>query len=159
MYNGFNNLNGLDLLFNIKNYNNLNIFTNNNVTYLMTYSEYSPVASWNMINSIVITSSLPIVNTIITNPHIIDNSPYSFVPSNNSEAQISDFIVDGLNYNSTGKILYVPQIYRYVNLNGSKGISNILLNFWYKTRLGIYNNFNLDSGGVASVKILFEQIK
>jgi hypothetical protein len=159
MYNGYENDNGLDIQFNITLYNNLNIFTNNNVTYLMTYSEYSPVGSWNITSSVCITGSLPIVTTITALPHVIDSSAFSFVPSNNTERQLSDFVMDGDNYNTTGKILYLPQIYRYVNLMGSKSIDNIQLNFWFKTKLGNLFNFTLDSGSNATIKLLFEQIK
>jgi hypothetical protein len=158
-YYGFNNLDGKDVMFNIANYNDLNIFSNGGVNYLLTYSEYSPVASWSPVNSVVITTSLPIINTLISAPNIIDDKPFSNFPLTNNETQISDFIVetDTGQWNTGGKLTYTAQIYRYVNLEKAQPITSIQINFYWKSKRGNYYNFELDGSGSASVKLLFEK--
>ena len=160
-YFGFNNLNGKDIMFNIANYNNLNTFTSGTNSYLLTYSEYSPVASWSPVNSVVITTSLPITNTLISAPNVIDDSFFSNFPLTSNEKQISDFIVetDLGNWNVGGKLTYTAQIYRYVNLEKSQPITVIQINFYWKSKRGNYYVFELDSGGSASLKLLFEKNK
>lgn len=160
-YYGFNNQDGKDVMFNITNYNNLNTFTNGGINYLLTYSEYSPVATWSPVNSVVITTSLPIISTLISAPNIIDDQFFSNYPLSNNEKQISDFIVETETgqWNSGGKLTYTAQIYRYVNLEKSQPITSIQINFYWKSKRGQYFNFELDGSGTASVKLMFEKMK
>lgn len=157
---GYNNVLGKDVMFNISNYNNLNVYTNSGINYLLTYSEYSPISSWSPVNSIVITSSLPVVNTLISPPNVIDDNFYSNFAIETNEKQVSDFIVETpLNINDSGKITYNAQIYRYINLESSNSLTQILLNFFWKSKRGNYYEFILDASGLASVKLLFEKMK
>lgn len=161
-YYGYNNLLGKDIQFtNIKNYNNLNVFSSGGVNYLVVYSEYSPVASWSPVNSVVITTSLPIVQTLTSAPNVIDSQFFSNYPVSNTEKQISDFIVetDLGQWNAGGRLTYTAQIYRYVNMLKAQPITNIQINFYWKSKRGAYYVFYLDSGGLANLKILFEKIK
>ncbi len=159
-YYGFNNQNGKDVKFNITNYNNLNVYTNSGINYLMIYSEYSSIQSWSPVNSIVITTNLPVVSTLISAPNIIDDQFYSNFPIANNEKQISDFIYNvDTNINSSGAISYTSQIYRYVNLEKSAPITQLQISFYWKSKRGNYFNFELDNSGCASIKLMFERIR
>ncbi|HEY9705360.1 MAG TPA: phage minor capsid protein [Allocoleopsis sp.] len=160
-YYGYNNANGKDVMFNITNYNNLNKFTNAGVNYYMIYSEYSTVSTWSPVNSVVITSSLPVVSTLISPPSVIDEGFISNFPINSDERQVSDFIVetDIGQWNAGGKITYTAQIYRYISMEKAGTINQIQLNFYWKSKRGNYYNFELDGSGCASIKLLFEKIK
>jgi hypothetical protein len=126
-------------------------------TALQIVQEYSTLALWTPITSIVFTSNtLPIVANQVSAPLLFNNGKRFSSGGNNSNiAQvITDFIVDGGVYKPS--ISYVPSAqYRLVNLVGNTPLYNIDVEVFYRNRVGELIPFRLGTGGTATVKILF----
>ena len=126
-------------------------------TALQIVQEYSTLALWTPITSIVFTSNtLPIVANQVSAPLIFSNGKRFTSGGNNANiAQvITDFVVDYGVYKPS--ITYIPSAqYRLVNLVGNTPLYNIDIEVFYRNRVGELIPFRLGSGGTATVKILF----
>jgi hypothetical protein len=121
--------------------------------------EYSTVALWTPITSIVFTSNtLPIVPNNISAPLLFINGQIYNNGGNNSNISqvITDFVSDTGIYKP--QIVYTPTAqYRLVNLVGNTPVYNLDINVFWKDRVGVLQPFRLTSGSTATIKILFQR--
>jgi len=121
--------------------------------------EYSTVALWTPITSIVFTSNtLPIVPNNISAPLLFINGQIFNNGGNNSNISqvITDFVSDSGIYKPS--IVYTPTAqYRLVNLVGNTPVYNLDINVFWKDRVGVLQPFRLTSGSTATIKILFQR--
>jgi hypothetical protein len=121
--------------------------------------EYSTVALWTPITSIVFTSNtLPIVPNNISAPLLFINGQIFNNGGNNSNISqvITDFVSDTGIYKPS--IVYTPTAqYRLVNLVGNTPVYNLDINVFWKDRVGVLQPFRLTSGSTATIKILFQR--
>lgn len=131
-----------------------------NPTYvgLQVYQEFSTVALWTPITSIVFTSNtLPVVTTQLSAPLIFfDGSTFVGGGNSNVAQVITDFVADEAKYKP--QLVYEPSAqYRLVNLTGNRPLYTFDLNVFYKNRVGELIPFRLSSGSSATIKILFSR--
>lgn len=161
---GYNNLLGQDVQLIIKNNNGNNIYTGSNgVNYIQSYTEWSVGGVWNMVDSVLMTTDLPIVSSYTSAPNINDPFFLSSVPLSNTEKQLSDFNFGGSDVgNATltgGQISYSPTAqYRYISLDTAQPLDAIFINFQWKSKRGNYYQYTLDVSQNASVKLLFTKV-
>jgi hypothetical protein len=126
-------------------------------TALQIVQEYSTVALWTPVTSIVFTSNtLPIVANQVSAPLLFYNGKrYQSGGNNSNIAQIiTDFVAEGGIYKPN--LVYIPSAqYRLVDLVGNSPLYNIDIEVFYKNRVGVFIPLRLGSGGTATVKILF----
>lgn len=124
---------------------------------LQIVQEYSTVALWTPITSVVFTSNtLPVVPSNISAPLLFLNGSAYNNGGNNSNIQqvITDFVSDTGIYKPN--IVYTPSAqYRLINLVGNTPIYNLDLNVFWKSRAGKLFPFQLSSGSTATIKLLF----
>jgi len=124
---------------------------------LQIVQEYSTVALWTPITSIVFTSNtLPIVPANISAPLVFLNGAVYNNGGNNSNISqvVTDFVSDSGVYKPN--IVYTPNAqYRLINLVGNTPIYNLDLNVYWKSRTGVLQPFKLRSGSTATIKLLF----
>lgn len=142
-----------------KNYGK-NIETISGSNYLVLPQEYPTIDTWTPINSIVFTSSsLPIVSTLLADPAIYtNNSLVQGANGNNSNIAriITDLQTNEMVYKPN--LLYAPSAeYRRIALVGNQEIRDISIEIYWKDKFGRLNEFYLESGAAASLKILFEK--
>lgn len=126
-------------------------------TAIQVIQEYSTIAVWTPITSIVFTSNtLPIVPNQVSAPLLFFNgSKFSSGGNNSNITQIiTDFVGgDGIYKPS---ITYLPTAqYRLVSLMGNTPVYNLDVEVFYKNRVGELVPFRLSSGSTATIKILF----
>jgi hypothetical protein len=123
--------------------------------------EYSTVASWSPILSVVFTSNtLPIEANQVSTPVIFVNGQNVNLAGNNSDfANIITDIISGdgqyrpnLVYNPTAE-------YRRITLKGNRPLYSVDINIFYKLITGELQPLRLFSGESLTMKILFERIK
>lgn len=121
------------------------------------FQEYSTVASWTPISSIVFTSAtLPIVPNQLSAPLIFAEGGIVYANDGNNAnfAQIiTDFVADNGVYKPS--LLYIPTQIRLVDLFGNQPISQIDVSVFWKSKLGEFFPMQLNSGGACSIKIMF----
>jgi hypothetical protein len=127
-------------------------------TAIQVIQEYSTIALWSPITSVVFTSNtLPVVPTNITSPQIFVNGLiYNNANGNNSNVSqiITDFVSDSGFYKPN--IVYNPTAqYRLIELQGNRPLSNLDISVYWKDRIGALQPFLLGSGTTATIKILF----
>jgi hypothetical protein len=126
-------------------------------TALQIVQEYSTLALWTPITSIVFTSNtLPIVANQVSAPLLFNDGIRFQSGGNNSN--ISQIITDFVSNNGIYKpnVVYIPSAqYRLVNLVGNTPLYNIDIEVFYKNRVGEFIPIRLASGGTATLKILF----
>ena len=126
-------------------------------TALQIVQEYSTIAVWSPITSIVFTSNtLPIVANQVSAPLIYYNGVRFQSGGNNSNiAQIiTDFVANEGIYKPN--IVYIPSAqYRLVDLVGNTPLYNLDISVFYKNRVGEFIPFRLGTGSTATCKILF----
>ena len=126
-------------------------------TALQIVQEYSTLALWTPITSIVFTSNtLPIVANQVSAPLLFFNGQRFSSGGNNSNiAQvITDFVAQNGIYKPN--LIYVPSAqYRLVSLVGNTPLYNLDIEVFYRNRVGELIPFRLGSGNTATVKILF----
>jgi hypothetical protein len=126
-------------------------------TALQIVQEYSTLALWTPITSIVFTSNtLPIVANQVSAPLLFNDGKRFQSGGNNSN--ISQIITDFVSNNGIYKpnVVYIPSAqYRLVNLVGNTPLYNIDIEVFYKNRVGEFIPIRLASGGTATLKILF----
>jgi hypothetical protein len=151
---------------NIQNGKNYKLIIDNNETtnilnlpsgnYISLQQDYSTVSQWCPINSIVFTSSLPIVNTNVASPKLygIETNMYS----NGNNANMVDIITDFIADDYRTEILYVPQgEYRLFDMLGTNPIYNLRLEVYWKDKYANLHPFRLENGCSASIKFLFRR--
>jgi len=123
------------------------------------FQEYSTIASWTPVSSIVFTSAtLPIVPNQLSAPLIYADGGivYANDGNNSNFAQIiSDFVADGGIYKPN--LLYTPTQLRLIDLYGNAPISQIDISVFWKSKLGEFYPLQLNSGGACSIKIMFSK--
>lgn len=126
-------------------------------TALQIIQEYSTLAVWTPITSIVFTSNtLPIVPNQVSAPLLFFNgSKFSSGGNNSNISQvITDFVGEDGFYKPS--ITYLPTAqYRLVSLMGNTPVYNLDVEVFYKNRVGELVPFRLSSGSTATIKILF----
>lgn len=124
---------------------------------LQVVQEYSTIALWTPITSIVFTSNtLPVVPANISAPLLFVNGQIYSNGGNNSNISqvVTDFVSDDGIYKPN--IVYTPSAqYRLINLVGNTPIYNLDLNVYWKSRTGVLQPFKLSSGSTATIKLLF----
>lgn len=124
---------------------------------LQIVQEYSTIALWTPITSIVFTSNtLPVVPANISSPLLYINGEVYNNGGNNSNISqvVTDFVSDTGIYKPN--IVYTPSAqYRLINLVGNTPIYNLDLNVYWKSRTGVLQPFKLSSGSTATIKLLF----
>jgi len=124
---------------------------------LQIVQEYSTLALWTPITSIVFTSNtLPVVPANISSPLLFINGEVYNNGGNNSNISqvVTDFVSDDGIYKPN--IVYTPSAqYRLINLVGNTPIYNLDLNVYWKSRTGVLQPFKLSSGSTATIKLLF----
>jgi len=124
---------------------------------LQIVQEYSTIALWTPITSIVFTSNtLPVVPANISSPLLFINGEVYNNGGNNSNISqvVTDFVSDTGIYKPN--IVYTPSAqYRLINLVGNTPIYNLDLNVYWKSRTGVLQPFKLSSGSTATIKLLF----
>lgn len=127
------------------------------VLFIKTSQEYSTISNWSPVSSIVFTSNtLPIVATQLSEimvysngQSVAQNIPQNFAPI------ISDMSTNDMVYKPN--LLYVPSAqYRYIDMIGNNDIKTVDIGVYWKDKKGNLMPFELQSGGSASIKILFE---
>jgi hypothetical protein len=126
-------------------------------TALQIVQEYSTLAIWTPITSIVFTSNtLPIVANQVSAPLLFYNGKRFVSGGNNSNITqvITDFVTgDGI---YKPNIVYTPSAqYRLVNLVGNTPLYNLDVEVFYRNRVGELIPVRLGSGNSATIKILF----
>jgi len=126
-------------------------------TAIETIQEYSTVALWTPVASIVFCSNtLPIVSNQLSSPLLYINGIVLTNSSNNSNISqiITDFVSDDGIYKPN--IVYQPTAqYRLVELLGNRPIYTLDLTIFWKDKQGQFNPFRLSAGSSATIKFLF----
>lgn len=127
------------------------------VDFIKTAQEYSTIANWSPVASIVFTSNtLPVVRTQLSEPLVYSNgrSVIQKVPQNFNPI-VSDMSTNDMVYKPN--LLYVPSAqYRYIDMIGNNDIDTVDIDVYWKDKKGNLIPFILQSGASASIKILFE---
>ena len=120
------------------------------------FQEYSTTASWSPIVSIVFTSStLPIEPNQVSTPLVYNNGILLSTSNNNMISNIiTDLVSETGNYRPN--LVYLPSAQnRYIHLYGNRPLINLDLQIFYKIRTGELIPLKLNSGGSATVKLVF----
>ena len=124
---------------------------------LQIVQEYSTVANWTPVTSVVFTSNtLPISSNQVSAPLLFFNGKRFQSGGNN--ANISQIITDFVSSEGIYKpnIVYTPSAqYRLVDLVGNTPLYNLDIAVYYRNRVGELIPFRLGSGNTATIKILF----
>jgi hypothetical protein len=123
--------------------------------------EYPPIPFWNPIDSIVFTTNhLNVVPELIAANAVTGVSATSSSASN-AEAYyiLTDYaapLYTGTEYKPN--IFFQPQAeYRLSDLYGDNPVYQLVLNVYWKDKYGSLHTFMLESGGTASLKVLFRK--
>jgi hypothetical protein len=125
-------------------------------TAIQVFQEYSTVALWTPITSIVFCSNtLPVVPNQLSSPLLYVDGKILQSGNNSNIAQIiTDFVSDTGIYKPN--IVFTPTAqFRYIELLGNRPLSNIDISVFWKSRTGELIPFRLTSGSSATIKILF----
>ena len=158
-YYGYSQPLGKNVQIKIFSQDNSNIYTINSINYIQSYAEFSVCGLWQPIQSIVITTSMPIISNFVSPAKVITDAKLNNFGSNNLTInQLVDFQVPteiGNEYKSGGNISYQSVKYRLVELKGNTPLSNVQLAFFWKSKFGILHQFLLEAGCCANIKLLF----
>jgi hypothetical protein len=151
---------GLNLLIDTNTFGGSNLVSyppiSPTYTAIQVFQEYSTIALWTPITSIVFTSStLPIIPNQVSAPLLFFDGR---IITNGNNSNISQIITDIVSDTGIYKpnIVYNPQAeYRLIELQGNRPLNNVDISIFYKNRVGELIPFRLSSGSTATVKILF----
>ena len=128
-------------------------------TYIRVDQEYTVVACWSPLSSVVFTTgSLPVVSNELSDPIIYENNQPVQLGIGNDQRQsiITDFVTDENGYRSN--LVYLPSgEYRYISLYNSAPIRQIDIACWWRSKFGILYPFYLDPSASCSMKIMFKK--
>ena len=123
--------------------------------------EYPPIPFWNPVDSIVFTTNhLNVVPELIAENAVTGVAATSAAASN-AEAYyiLTDYaapLYTGTEYKPN--IFFQPQAeYRLSDLYGDNPVYQLVLNVYWKDKYGSLHTFLLESGGTASLKVLFRK--
>ena len=117
--------------------------------------EYSTVALWNPIGTVIFTSNLiPICQSQTPPLQIYENGQLlNSAASYNFMNILTDFIADNMQF--VPFIQYAPTIYRYLSLKPGSQIKDLDIQvFWMNKSTGVLKKLYIGVGGTCSVKIL-----
>jgi hypothetical protein len=127
------------------------------IPFIKTSQEYSTISNWCAVSSIVFTTNtLPIFATQLSEPLVYSNglSLKTNIPQNFAQV-ISDMATNDLCYKPN--LIYAPTAEnRYIDMFGNNDISTLDINVYWKDQKGNLNPFYLQSGGSASIKVMFK---
>jgi hypothetical protein len=153
---------GINLQIDTNTYGGSNLVqyppTSPTYTAIQVFQEYSTIALWTPITSIVFCSNtLPIVPNQVSAPLLFYDGRVITSGNNSNIAQvITDFVSDTGIYKPN--IVYNPQAeYRLVELQGNRPLTNVDISIFWKNRFGELIPFRLSSGSSATIKILFSK--
>jgi hypothetical protein len=152
---------GLNAQIITDSYNNANViqYPPYKPTYdaIQVFQEFSTVALWNPITSIVFTSNtLPIVSNQVSTPVLYLNGIQT--GSNGNNALINQVITDFISNDGVYKpqLVYEPSAqFRYIELLSNRPLNTFDLQVFWKDRNGVLIPFYLSSGCTATIKVLF----
>lgn len=127
--------------------------------YTQVFQEFSTIDTWTPVSSIVFTSNtIPIVSNQLSAPLIFNDGQVVVGDGNNTNfAQIITDLETNLQVYKP-QLLYTPTAeYRRIDLTGNRPLVNIDIEVYWRDKLGGLNQFNLESGGSATIKFLFEK--
>jgi hypothetical protein len=161
LINAISTTNGLNAQIITDTFSNTNVIqyppSNPEYDAIQVFQEYSTIALWTPITSIVFTSNtLPIISNQVSTPIIFNGLATFGGNGNNSLVNqvITDFISDDGVYKP--QLVYEPTAqYRYIELLGNRPLTTFDLQVYWKDRLGQLVPFYLSSGCTATIKILF----
>jgi hypothetical protein len=161
LINSVSSYEGLNAQIITDSYNNANViqYPTYNPTYdaIQVFQEFSTVALWNPITSIVFTSNtLPIVSTQVSTPVLYLNGNQT--GSNGNNALINQVITDFISNDGVYKpqLVYEPSAqFRYIELLSNRPLNTFDLQVYWKDRNGVLIPFYLSSGCTATIKVLF----
>jgi hypothetical protein len=144
-------------------YNNSNViqYPPYNPTYdaIQVFQEFSTIALWNPVTSIVFTSNtLPIVSNQVSTPVLYNNG--SQLGSNGNNALINQVITDFISNEGVYKpnLVYEPSAqFRFIELLSNRPLNTFDLQVYWKDRQGDLVPFYLSSGCTATIKVLFSK--
>jgi hypothetical protein len=142
-------------------YNNANViqYPPYNPIYdaIQVFQEFSTIALWCPITSIVFTSNtLPIVSNQVSTPVLYNNG--SQIGSNGNNALINQVITDFISNEGIYKpnLVYEPSAqFRFIELLSNRPLNTFDLQVYWKDRQGDLVPFYLSSGCTATIKVLF----
>jgi hypothetical protein len=127
--------------------------------FIQTFQEFSTIANWTPIESIVfVSNTLPIVSNQLASPVIFNENQITTGNGNNAKfAQIiTDITTNQQSYKPN--LLYNPTAeYRMISLTGNRPLTNVDVSVFWRTKLGTIIPLNLLSGGSCSIKFLFRK--
>jgi len=131
----------------------------NNIDKIKISQSFSTIDTWTNINSIVFTSStLPVVSSLLSTPHIIYNNEISNANNaSNFDNIVTDLITNQQNFKP--QVLYNPTAeFRQLKLFGTNPLYDINIRVMLKLKTGQLIPFVLPVLGSFSMKILFTKI-
>jgi hypothetical protein len=122
--------------------------------------EYTTVASWSPVASIVFTSTtLPVQGNLLSNPLIYVNNQQVGLPSSGSNfgTILTDFT--STDFKSDGSVTYIPTAeYRRISLIGNRPLISVDVGvFWLDKHTQQLQPFYLLAGDTLTMKLLFER--
>ena len=119
--------------------------------------EISTIDAWCPVSSIVFTTNqLPILASQFSSSNTIGNIPSTATIGNRFALVITDLMTNQQGYRPN--IIYNPSAeYRRISLTGNMPIREIDINVFWRPKTGQLLPFRLQSGGSASLKLLFEK--
>jgi len=125
--------------------------------FILLKQEISTIDAWCPVGSIVFTSNqLPIIPSQFSSSNTTGNVPNSATIGNRFALVITDLMTNQQGYRPN--LIYNPTAeYRRLALTGNMGIRNIDINVFWRSKTGQLLPFRLQSGGSASLKLLFEK--
>ncbi len=123
------------------------------------YQEFSSVAIWNPVSSIVFTSNL--IPSVPSNTPPVQEYKDGILQINSSSNTtmniVTDFIGNELVFKNN--ILYSPTVFRFIDLKPGSTIRDVDLQiYWRNKNNGLYVPLYMPSGGSCSVKIMFSKL-
>ena len=125
--------------------------------FIQLRQEISTIDAWCPISSIVFTSNqLPIIVSQFSSFNTSGTAQNSATIGNRFALVITDIMTNQQGYRPN--LIYNPSAeYRRIALTGNQGIRNIDINVFWRSKTGQLLPFRLQSGGSATLKLLFEK--
>lgn len=121
--------------------------------------EYSTVANWCPVMSIVFTTSLiPVISNQVGLPAVYNDGKLVSASSNASSFNIiTDLVAD--NFQFSPFIIYSPSVFRYISLLPNQKLSHLDIQVYWQDRLGNLNPVMLPNNSSMTVKLLFSKLQ
>jgi hypothetical protein len=159
-YKNFNNSNGMIYLIKVNDDYSTNhvVLTINTVDqiFIKTDQEYSTISNWSAVSSILFTTNvIPIISSQASQPLVYNKgSLFTIGAVQNHVSVISDMATTDMCYKPN--LIYVPSgEYRFISLIGDQDLKEVDFQVYWRDKKGNLIQFELHSGGSASVKFYF----